>query len=253
MLSAQRRLKIAEIASKNSGIKTSDLSHMFDVSEMTILRDLNVLEEQGILKRVYGGAVAIKDSIKDIPINFREKINVKEKNTISINALDLISDGDSILLDGSSTSLALAKNLATKKGITLITNGLNIINEVKDYRNIDIISLGGEYDPITMNFIGPTTVSMLDNYNADKAFISSAGISLDAGVTVATSLQALVKKAMLASSKQSVLLVDNTKFGKITLNKVCDIKDLDIIITDRKPDGAYIKDFKESSKINLIY
>ena len=253
MLSAERRLKIAELASNNSGIRTSELSDMFEVSEMTILRDLNVLEEEGILKRVYGGAVAIKDTSMDIPVVLREKINVEAKNTISWHALDLISDGDSIMLDGSSTSLALAKCLHSKKDITVISNGFNIINVLKDIKKVNIISLGGEYDPVTMNFTGPASISMLSGFNADKAFISSAGISVNAGVTVANSMQASLKKAMIDSSVQSILLVDNTKFGKVTLNKVCDIEDLDMIITDKKPDQSFLYNFREKSDINLIY
>jgi len=253
MLSAERRLKIAEMASNNSGIRTSELSHMFEVSEMTILRDLNVLEERGILKRVYGGAVAIKDTSRDIPVNLREKINVEAKNAISLNALEVVSDGDSVLLDGSSTSLALAKNLYKKNDITVISNGFNIINELKDIKGVNLISLGGEYDPVTMNFIGPAAVSMLSNFNADKAFISSAGISLDIGITVANSMQAMLKKAMVESAVQSILLVDDTKFGKITLNKVCDIGDIDMIVTNKKPDKIFLDHFKEKTDINLVY
>ena len=108
MLSVERKLKIAEVVGKNGGVKTSDLSNMFSVSEMTILRDLEMLEQQGILKRVYGGAVNLKNPIKELSVILRKQLNAKEKNIIAEKAAKLISNGESIFLDSSTTAFALS-------------------------------------------------------------------------------------------------------------------------------------------------
>ena len=173
MLSAERKLKIADIVSKNGGIKTSDLSSTFNVSEMTILRDLAILEEQGILKRVYGGAVSVKSNTGEISSILRKRIHTFEKDVIGEKALGLISEGDSIFLDGSTTALALARKLYVIEDLVVVTNALEIINELRQNSNIELICTGGEFKKITADFLGPGTEMTLKNYNADKAFISS--------------------------------------------------------------------------------
>ena len=115
MLSAERKLKIAEIIGENGGIRTSELSDLFNVSEMTVLRDLATLEKQGILTRVYGGAVSSKTLSRETPNVVREKIRITEKNKIASLAAQLIQDGDNIFLDGSTTTHALAKRLESFK------------------------------------------------------------------------------------------------------------------------------------------
>ena len=252
MLSAERKLKIADIVSKNGGIKTSDLSSTFNVSEMTILRDLAMLEEQGILKRVYGGAVSIKSNTGEISSILRKRIHAPEKDVIGEKALDLITEGDSIFLDGSTTALALARRLYVMEDLVVVTNALEIINELRQNSNIELICTGGEFKKITADFLGPVAETTLKNYNADKAFISSTGISLKAGITVQNPLQASIKKIMIGNSAESILLVDCSKFDIVTLNKVCLLEEIDTIITDKKPGGNYLKFFKKNN-IKILF
>jgi len=248
MLSTERKFKIAEMVNRNGGIKTSELSDMFSVSEMTVLRDLASLEKQGILRRVYGGAVSERNMSGEISSTFREKIHTLEKNIIAQKAAQLVKEGDSIFLDASTTSLALAKRLYIKKNITVVTNGLNVINEIQKNNNIRLICPGGEFLGISMNFVGPYTETFLKNLNADKAFISSSGISIKAGVTDPSPLQASIKKIMIENSSETILLADWSKFDEITLNKVCLLEDVDIIITDKKPGNSYLQFFNRNNK-----
>jgi DeoR/GlpR family transcriptional regulator of sugar metabolism len=252
MLSAERKLKIAEIVSKNGGIKTSDLSSMFNVSEMTVLRDLAVLEEQGILKRVYGGALVVKDKSHEISSIVREKIHSYEKNIIAEKAIGLVEEGDCIFLDGSTTTLSVAKKLLYKKDITVITNSLDIMIEIRKNPHIKLVGLGGELQSITMNFLGPSTEMSLRNLYSDKAFISPAGISLKSGITVENPMQGLIKKIMIENSAQGILLADSSKFGRVTLNKVCSFDEIKTIITDKKPPNDFINIFNRNN-IKLIY
>jgi DeoR/GlpR family transcriptional regulator of sugar metabolism len=252
MLSAERKLKIAEMVCRNGGIKTSALSDMFYVSEMTILRDLAELEQQGILRRVYGGAVVVNDSTREISSILRKRIHTAEKNVIAEKALKLISNGESLFLDGSTTVLSFAKKIDTKKEITIITHGLDIINELKNNNDIKIICTGGEFQETTLSFVGSRTELFLKEFYADKAFISPAGISLKAGLTVENPLQASIKKIMLENSSQKIVLIDSSKFDKIALSRVCNIDEVNFIITDKKPDKKYI-DFFKKNRVEIIY
>ncbi len=252
MLSAERKLKIAEIINKNGGVKTSVISDLFKVSEMTVLRDLATLEDKGILTRVYGGAVSSKRASLETSSIYREKLHTIEKNKIASLAVGLVKEGDSIFLDGSTTSLALARRLINFNKVTVITVGLDIINELKEYQNVDLICPGGELDIVTMNFVGRNTEIFLKNYNTEKAFISTSGLSIKAGLTELNPLQAFIKKMMIENSSQSILLIDNSKFDQIALNRICDLRDLGTIITNMKPDRAYTEFFRENN-IELLF
>ncbi len=252
MLSAERKLKIAEMVGKNGGIRTSELSDIFSVSEMTVLRDLATLEKQGILTRVYGGAVSSQSFSTEIPNIVREKIRTTEKNKIASLASKIIDEGDNIFLDGSTTTHALAKRLYNFKEIKVVTIGLDILNELKDIDSMEVISPGGVLDKITMNFLGRSTEEFLKNLNSDKAFISTSGISIKAGLTEPNPQQAFIKKIMLENAQQRILLADGSKYDVIALNRICDLSDLDIVITDNKPDNEYFHFFKQNN-IKVLY
>lgn len=247
MLAVERKLKIAEAVKKSGGIKTSDLSSMFNVSEMTILRDLSTLEDEGFLKRVYGGAVKINHSTNELSTGIRKQINPEKKNIIAEKALKLINNGESVFLDSSTTTQALAKKITDILNITVITNSIDILNGLKESNNLKKICCGGELQEITGSFIGPFAENFLKEFFADKAFISASGFSLKAGITVENPIQAAIKKIMMDNSTKKIVLVDSTKFDNIRLSKVCPINYADVIVTDCKPPENYIKYFKQNN------
>jgi DeoR/GlpR family transcriptional regulator of sugar metabolism len=252
MLSVERKFKIAEVVGKNGGMKTSDLSNMFSVSEMTILRDLEMLEQQGILKRVYGGAVNLKNPIKELSVILRKQINAKEKNIIAEKAAKLVSNGESIFLDSSTTAFALSKKLGLKTGLTVITNGLELINELKNNGSINLFCPGGELQLSTMSFVGTSTEDYLKEHYVDKAFVSASGISLQSGITVENAVQAAIKKIMFKNALSRIILVDSSKFDVVRLSKVCSLEEVNTIITDRKPDDKFLEVF-EKNNIEVVY
>lgn len=252
MLSAERKLKIAEMVSRNGGIRTSELSDIFSVSEMTVLRDLATLEKQGVLTRVYGGAVSSQSYSTETPNIVREKIRTTEKSKIASLASKLIDEGDNIFLDGSTTTHALAKRLYSFKDIKIVTIGLDILNEISNIEGVEVISPGGVLDKVTMNFLGRSTEEFLKELNSDKAFISTSAISIKAGLTEPNPQQAFIKKIMIENAQQKILLADSSKYDVIALNRICDLSDLDIIITDNKPNNEYYNFFKRND-IKVLY
>ena len=252
MLSAERKLKIAEMVGKNGGIRTSELSDIFSVSEMTVLRDLATLEKKGILTRVYGGAVSSQSYSTETPNIVREKIRTTEKNKIASLASKIIDEGDNIFLDGSTTTHALAKRLYNFKEIKVVTIGLDILNDLRDINGVEVISPGGVLDKVTMNFLGRSTEEFLKDLNSDKAFISTLAISIKAGLTETNPQQAFIKKIMLENAQQKILLADSSKYDVIALNRICDLSDLDVVISDNKPDNEYFHFFKQNN-IKILY
>ncbi|MGM0366431.1 MAG: DeoR/GlpR family DNA-binding transcription regulator [Actinomycetota bacterium] len=252
MLSAERKLEIAKIINKNGRIKTSELSSIFNVSEMTVLRDLASLEKDGVLKRVYGGALAFNDSSNEISSVFRDRIHAREKDEIALKAVKLVNEGDSLFLDGSTTSLALARKLPVKKNISVVTNGLEAVNELKGSEDIKVISTGGELNTVTMGFFGLAAENFLREVNVDTCFISAAGISTASGITEQNPRNISLKRVIIGHSCRVVLLIDSSKFGKVTLNRVCHWRDINTIITDKEPDKSYLDFFKEKD-IGAVY
>jgi DeoR/GlpR family transcriptional regulator of sugar metabolism len=219
---------------------------------MTVLRDLATLEKQGILTRVYGGAVSTKSTYRETPSILRENIRVTEKNKIASLAAQLIQDGENIFLDGSSTAHALAKRLDSFSSLRIVTTGLDILNELSGKEGIEVISPGGVLDKVTMNFLGRHTENFLKDLNSDKAFISASSISLKAGLTEPNPQQAFVKKIMLENSLQKMLLIDSSKFDEVSLNRIYGLEELDVIITDNRPDDRYWGFFKENG-VKVLY
>ncbi len=252
MLSAERKLQIAKMINKNGRIKTSELSSIFSVSEMTVLRDLASLEKEGVLKRVYGGALAFNDSTHEISSTFREMIHPQEKDAIALKAVDLVAQGSTLFMDGSTTTLALAKKLTGKDTLTVVTNGLEAVNALKSNEHIQVFATGGELNALTWGFYGLAAENFLKEVYVDLCFISAAGISLHAGITEQNHQNIALKKIIMGQASKVILLIDSSKFGKVTLNRVCHWGHINTIITDKKPEKHYL-DFFEQKGIGVIY
>lgn len=252
MLAAERIDKIARIVSKNGGIKTSELSRMFEVSEMTILRDLSFLEKRGLLKRVYGGAVSARTGSEEISRSVREKINTAEKNKIADIAYNLIKSDEQVFIDPSTTCLALARKIRNIPEINVITNGLDIVNELADSDNVRLTCIGGDFHKISMSFLGPISEMPLREIYFDKVFFSPSGCAAEQGITEANVYSVAIRKTIIENAKEVILLADYSKFEKISLYKICDWNQINIVISDRKPDKKYEKLFKDNN-IKFLY
>ena len=177
MLANDRQEKILEIIERDGSIKTSQLVEIFDVSLETIRRDFEVLEKQGYLEKVYGGAILKNKEIKALNYSSREKKNVEEKKEVGRLAINLIEDGDTIALNASTTNLEIARLIKEKfSHLTVITNSLMIANELAEISGINLILAGGMYNKNEFAFLGEVTAKFFQNFSVDKAFICVGGI-----------------------------------------------------------------------------
>lgn len=231
MNTTQRRYEIYEQLKKNKTVDVNTLSRQYNVSKMTIRRDLTELENQGLATKTYGGAQISESKSIEPAYSIKEGISQIDKKKIAIEASQLIQDGDTIYIDCGTTSLELTKRILHKR-ITIITNFWKVFSLVDSNTKAKIIMAPGTYSPVTQAAISEITIDFLKNYYLDKAFISSLGVDLEFGASIPNISDALVKKEILNCSNQKYLLADHTKFDKKYMSKIADLKEFDSIITD---------------------
>ena len=252
MLAIERRNAILEKLQAERRVVVSELSQIYKVSEETIRRDLEKLENDGFVIKSYGGAVINENANVDLPFNIRKKRNVISKHKIAEVISSRIKDGTSIMLDASSTAVYIAKALKERKNLTLITNSIEILIEMFDTPNVNVLSTGGAMREGSFALVGPQTDKMLKSYHVDVAIVSAKGFDLETGMTDTEELHANNKKTMLHAGREKVLAVDSSKFGKTAFTEIGTLEDISMVVTDAKPDEVWLQAFKEYG-IECIY
>lgn len=252
MLAIERRNDILERLQEEKRVVVSELSAAYNVSEETIRRDLEKLENDGLVVKSYGGAVLKEQSFFDLPFNIRKKQRVAEKQKIARLIADMVRDGEALMLDASSTDVYIARALKEKKKLTVITNSVEVIVELFDVPEWTVISTGGVSREKSFALVGPRTDEVLSSYHVDKAIISCKGIDAAAGMTDSDELHANNKSTMLAAAKERILAIDSSKFDKIAFTEIGTLDDLTMVITDEKPEERWLQIFKDSG-IKCIY
>ncbi len=232
MLAEERRQEILNIVNAEGSVHVSELSKKMNVTEETIRRDLETLDQQQLLKRTHGGAVALENNRLELSFNLRKDKNSKEKKEIARKAISLINPGDTIFMDASSTSLYLARKLINMDHITIITNSIGIMFTLAENKNINIISTGGTLRAHSLSFVGPLTNGTIDKYFADKIFASCKGISPEHGATDSNELEIEVKKKMVKQSQQVIILADQNKFSQVGLSQFAAANQINYLITN---------------------
>jgi len=252
MLAIERRNAILEKLQAERKVVVSELSALYEVSEETIRRDLEKLENEGYVIKSYGGAVLNENTNLDLPFNVRKNKNVIGKQKIADLLSRVICDGDSIFLDASSTAVAIAKAIRNKRGLTIITNSLEIAIELLDVSECKVILTGGEIVSTAFGVVGHVTDKTIRSYYLDKAVISCKGLDLEKGFTDSDERHANNKRSMLESAKSKILAIDNSKLDKISFAKIGKLSDLDMIVTDVKPEEKWLQKFAEYN-VECIY
>jgi DeoR/GlpR family transcriptional regulator of sugar metabolism len=250
MYATQRRKEILKII-KESGFKpVSELSDVFNVSEVTIRSDLRFLHQEGKIERNYGGAV-IKEDADLIPFDLSIQLLSATKLAIARAAVQLINEGDSLFLDGSSTTLHLAVLARNIDKITVISNSIPIFDKFKEFTGGTLIGIPGSLNPMTQSFVGPYAEKMIGDLRASKAFITPKGI-LSEGLRDISMVEADIRKRMIDSAKEVIVLADHSKFNNHrTLFRIDSFDAVSTVVTDRTPDDAFKKLFEEK-KIRVI-
>lgn len=252
MLAAERRNLILEKLQDEKRVVVSELSELFKVSEETIRRDLDKLDKEGLASKSYGGAVLVENNNTDMPFNVRKKKNMQGKRIMAEIISGLIADGDHIIVDPSTTAVSIVKAIRDKKRLTIVTNSIEVLVELADATGWDVISTGGTLRENYLALVGPRALEGINSFNADKVILSCKGIDMEKGITDANEMFSQVKKAMLHSAKQKILAVDSTKFEQVAFSQICEVTDIDMVVTDKRPSEAWMEYFKDKG-ITCLY
>ncbi len=232
MLAQQRREKIFELIREDGHAKVHELSRIFNVTEVTIRQDLEKLEEEGWIVREHGGAYLKNIGLSVRNIELQSKENLAQKAAIARKALELICDGDTILLDSGSTTTELAKLIKGFRNLTVITNALNIALILGEDPEIHLVLTGGEFKAPTLSLTGQKAADSLEGLHVDKLFLATAGITLKSGLTYPSISDLVVKKAMIESAEEVYLVADSSKIGKSSFASLSALSLIDTLITD---------------------
>lgn len=230
----ERKLKIVEYLQEHLRASVQELSKIFQVSESTIRRDLQELEDAKLLKRTHGGAVCLENvNVEPTFVEKEDKFR-KEKERIAQKAAEFIQDGDTLVIDSGTTTVYLAKELRKFSNIKVVTNSIILAQELRGFEGVEVIMTGGTLRQNTLAMVGPITENSLSMLRVDKAFMATNGLNLQEGLTTPNLVEAATKARMIDIAKQVILLTDHTKIGKVAFAKFADIARIDTCIVDDK-------------------
>lgn len=252
MLAIERKNEILNKLRAEQRVLVSELAVFYNVTEETIRRDLDKLEKEGYATKTYGGAILGNSTKTDLSYTIRNKTNVEAKNAIADLVEGLIEDGDHLMVDDSSTSLFAAKKLKDKKNLTVITNSVELVVELSGIENWNIMLTGGRLKADSLSLVGEQTQKMLHNFHVDKVLFSCKGMNTDAGITDSSEFHAKTKQSMMQAAKKRILVLDDTKFDKISFVNIATLDQIDIVVTNEKPSAAWLK-LLDDHGIECIY
>jgi len=232
MIPVERQQSILDMLDKNHSIQVTDLVDLFDVSEMTIRRDLDMLERRGLLRRVHGGAVSNRGRSYEPPFMLRSSQYIEAKEGIGRAAAELVQNGDSIMLDVGTTTLEVARNLKDRQNLTVITPCFQIAALLVDHPDIRLILTGGILRRGELSLVGHLAERAIQDFYVDKFFMGVGGVDLKAGFSEFNLEDTLVKQAMLRQAKDITVVADSSKFGHVAFTAIAPLEAVNRIITD---------------------
>jgi DeoR/GlpR family transcriptional regulator of sugar metabolism len=241
MLAVTRRAAIATLLREAGAITVTEVEAEFGISPMTARRDLMELERQGLARRTHGGAVLPSISAQEDSFAARVEVATEAKAGLADAAVAMLSPGETVLLDSSSTAYFVARRIVEiGLGVTVITNSLPVMEAVaaRETPNVKLIGIGGTLRPLTRSFVGPYAIHTVLGHYADRLFLSVKGVTRDGVLTDADELEAEVKRAMIAQSGESVLLLDDSKLGARGQNAIARVNEVSTVLAHGAPAAA---------------
>lgn len=236
MLGDVRRLTIKRLLREEGSAKVAELSRVLNVSEVTIRRDLDVLEQENQIRRVHGGAVVLGDQIGISELfDRRSQEHKEEKRRIGQAAAHLIKNGNVVILGAGTTTTGVARSLAAqKKNLTVITNSVSIATELSMNPGISVMLTGGSFRRTSLSLAGPKAAESLRDLNADMYFLAVQGISVERGLTSASFSDLSFKRTAMKTAKEVIVVADSSKLGNVEFCTIAPISAVHRIITDSK-------------------
>lgn len=239
MNATARRQDILQYIIQKGAAQVDELTALYEVSRMTIHRDLDSLERQGVIRKVRGGATVQSSSLVESSFRYRSQISVQIKEELARAAARYIEPGQAIIIDDSTTTIGLTKVIPNLRPLTVITNSLDVIQQLSNVPGIDLIALGGLYNTRFNAFFGLQCEQAIANLRANRLFMSVSAIH---GMTAFHQEQQVVqtKRAMMGAVEKRFLLADHSKFGTTALHRLANLSEFDHVITDGDVGKGYL-------------
>ncbi len=253
MFPEERHSIIIDTLNKQGRCLVADLAKQMEVSEVTVRQDLDALEREGLLRRTHGGAILPSKIGFERPFQVEETSFKTQKERIAQAAAELVSPGDTLILDVGTTVSALARKLLKLQDLTVFTNALNIATILEANPEITTIVTGGTLRAKQHSLVNPYATLILDKVRADLAFIGVGGIDANHGITNVNIAEAELKSIFLKAARRRVVLADSSKIGNIGLVKIAEIDQIDLLITDKQADAKEIVSLRQKGlQVTLV-
>jgi DeoR/GlpR family transcriptional regulator of sugar metabolism len=255
MYSAERRQEILKLIDESARVSVAELATHFGVSRASIRRDLNHLHRSGRLQRTYGGALGATLDTYEAPFDERKISYLAEKERIGKAAAQLICSGDTVFIDGGTTTECMTPYLGEKVQVTVVTYGLNIVNRLACFDNLTLIVIGGALHASSQTLTGILALSNMQAYNLrfDKAFVAAGGVSAEAGITNADLEQLPIKQRAVEAARETILLADSSKLGMVRTALIAPAQKLHRLVTDRQAPLPEVQALRELGvRVDLV-
>ena len=249
MFREERLRLIMEKIYNQKKVVVNDLAQQFGRSASSIRLDLAELEGRGLINRTHGGALLVDGAAEDLVLTkkflqLRTELEKEEKQRIGAAAVELIHDGDSIMIDGGTTNYFVAKNLGKKRGLTIVTSSIHLLPLLLDIPDAKIFLTGGLVHRDFEDLIGEISLESIGRFKPDHTFMGIDGISYEHGLTTTDTAMAPLKRQMVSVSKDLIVVADSSKFGKVCLLSVANFDDVGTIVTDNRLDPELVEKVK---------
>jgi len=247
----ERLAKIEQYIREHRSVSLDTLCQVFHVSKNTVRRDVAQITERSDIRKIYGGVSA---PYNRIPPSFTERatVNIETKHKIGKCAASIVNDGDIVFIDSGTTTCQIIDFLEARRNITVITHSLDVINRAAAYPNINLICLSGTFNRMTQSFTGQSTIEVLQDLNISKAFMAANGVSMKNGATQSTPIEFAIKKTVVSRSDNVYVMIENRKFGAVSMLSYCRLKDITSIITEKMPNDEFRSAYLELGGSILI-
>ena len=245
LLREERHLKILQELQNHGQVTATELSEAFGVSEITIRRDLRELADDGLLRRIYGGAVTVHPDQTEPSVVQRISDNEEFKKIIGRAAAELVHDGDLVFIGSGSTTTYVARNLIGKEKITVVTNALNIGSELAMAEDITVIIIGGLMRSSELSMVGHIAERALQEVRLDKIILGIPAIHFEKGLTNDYLPEVMTDRTLLGMTNKVILVADHTKFDKVCSAYLAPITSITTLVTDYLTDKQYLDKIKD--------
>ncbi|WNQ09742.1 DeoR/GlpR family DNA-binding transcription regulator [Paenibacillus aurantius] len=237
MFAEERLVRIVEIVNRQGKVTVAELSEALDVSPVTVRRDLERLEEEKLLRRTHGGAMAarglLREAAHEKSFSEKEEAFAAEKERIAAAAAALVQEEEALLLTPGTTNMFLIRKLADKRRLTVVTNASNLPALVPPGNEWEVLLIGGKMRPKSFALVGPLAERSLDEVRVDKLFLGVDGFHMKDGLSTPSLEEASVNRRMISIAQQVIVVADHSKFGKVTFGRIASLDSVHTVITDR--------------------